>query len=162
MIVVISPPTSIAKEFQILHQLFEQGLEFFQLYKPSFSAQEIKQYVEGIHESNRHKVSLHSDQLKFHSLEEIEQYSVQYDYAFLSPIFNSISKKGYNSPFDLEVVKDFLQNRQEKIIALGGVDDDKIETVKTTGFDGVALLGAIWESEDPIGKFNRISEQWQN
>lgn len=161
MIVVISPPTSVAKELQILHQLFEQGLEFFQLYKPGFSAQEMEKYVESIHENHRAKVSLHTDQLKFHSLEEIVQYARPYDYAFLSPIFNSISKKGYYSPFDLEVVKDFLHNRPEKLIALGGIDEDKVETVKATGFGGAALLGAIWQSEDPVAKFNRIKTQWE-
>ena len=44
---------------------------------------------------------------------------------------------------------------------MGGIDEDKIETAKELGFSGVALLGAIWQSEQPVEKFKRIYELWQ-
>lgn len=162
MIVVISHPTAIEGEFQILHQLFDAGLEFFHLYKPGFSSREIEAYCAKIPEKYRHKVSLHSDHLKFHSLQELEEYSMDYDFAFLSPIFDSISKRGYKSPFELKDLKAFLIGRKEKIIALGGIDEDKIETVREAGFSGIALLGAIWQSEDPVEKYEQIKEKWLN
>ncbi|MGM0579179.1 MAG: thiamine phosphate synthase [Bacteroidota bacterium] len=160
MIVVISHPTPIEGEFRILHQLFDAGLEFFHLYKPSFSNREIEAYWAKIPEKYRDKVSIHSDHLKFHNLQELEECSVDYEYAFLSPIFNSISKKGYKSAFDLMELREVLKGKNGKIIALGGIDEDKIEKVKEAGFSGIALLGAIWHNEDSIGKYKKIKEKW--
>ncbi|WP_375581191.1 thiamine phosphate synthase [Marivirga tractuosa] len=160
MIVVISHPTPIEGEFQTLHQLFDAGLEFFHLYKPGFSSKEIEAYWAQIPEKYRQKVSMHSDHLKFHSLQELEKCSVDYEYAMLSPIFDSISKRGYKSSFDLKELRNFLKGRKEKIIALGGIDEDKIEKIKEAGFSGIALLGAVWHSENPIRKYKVIKEKW--
>jgi thiamine-phosphate pyrophosphorylase len=160
MIVIISHPTPVEGEFRILHQLFDAGLEFFHLYKPGFSRKEIEAYWVKIPEKYRKKVSLHSDHLKFHSLQELEECSVDYEYAFLSPIFDSISKTGYKSPFDLKELREVLKGRNEKIIAIGGIDEDKIEKVKEAGFSGIALLGAMWKNEDPVKKYKKIKERW--
>ena len=43
-------------------------------------------------------------------------------------------------------------------IAMGGVDEDKIEKARTFGFDGVAILGALWKSNEIVAKFKRIQE----
>ena len=45
------------------------------------------------------------------------------------------------------------------IIGLGGINEENIAMVKKSGFDGVALLGAIWESENPIAAFGKIHAQ---
>ena len=47
----------------------------------------------------------------------------------------------------------------KNIFALGGIDEDKIEICRELGFVGVAILGAIWQRENPIDKFNRIKEK---
>ena len=95
--------------------------------------------------------------LSLHSLNEIEHCNLKFDYAFLSPVFDSISKIGYKSTLDLHVVQKFLhKNKDTKIIALGGVDEEKIELVKELGFSGIALLGAVWQSSNPVEKFKRI------
>jgi thiamine monophosphate synthase len=44
----------------------------------------------------------------------------------------------------------------KNIIALGGIDEDKIALVRKIGFIGVAVLGAIWNSKNPVEKFIRI------
>jgi len=81
-----------------------------------------------------------------HGYREIEDLPFKTDYIFLSPIFDSISKKGYQSSFnDPEILAAFLANSQKRIIALGGVNNDRIETCKSLGFDGYAMLGNIWE-----------------
>ncbi|GAA5037849.1 thiamine phosphate synthase [Marivirga lumbricoides] len=162
MIIVISHPSPIEGEFRILNQLFDAGLEYFQLYKPNFSAQEIEAYKEQIQKKHLQKVSIHTDHHKFHSLKEMEEISVNDDYAFLSPIFDSISKKGYTSKFDLEELKSFLKRSPKKIVALGGIDEDKIDWVKEAGFSGIALLGAIWQSENPVEKYKAIREKWED
>ena len=83
---------------------------------------------------------------------------------FLSPIFNSISKRGYHSKFNLQELSIFLKKYNSSLIsknlgvaiALGGIDEEKIEIVRELGFSGVGVLGAIWESNDPIEKFVRL------
>lgn len=83
----------------------------------------------------------------FHSIEEIKNCKHPYKYGFLSPIFDSISKKEYKSTLDLDEIKTFLHSDQKPfpIIALGGININNIAMCKTLGFDGVAILGAIWE-----------------
>src|SRR5687768_15635196 len=120
MIIVISNPAPVAGEHHIIHQLFEEGLDAFHVYKPHFSQEQTQNFLQQISAGYRHKVALHAQHLKFHSLEELEACQQHYEYAFLSPVFDSISKTGYKSKFDLHSLKVFLRNRKEKIIALGG------------------------------------------
>lgn len=81
-----------------------------------------------------------------HSLEELSALDGQFDYAFLSPIFPSISKQGYEGNLDMQAVQSYLQKpHQTKVIALGGIDDSKIAQLQEWGFDGYAQLGNIWK-----------------
>ncbi|MGZ4060107.1 MAG: thiamine phosphate synthase [Bacteroidia bacterium] len=152
-LIVISYPTNLSNELEILCSLFEAGLECFHVYKPSFSEEEIQNYIHEIPSKYHNKIVLHSDYLKFHSLKEIENCKEKYEYAFLSPIFDSISKTGYKSGFKRKEIKEFLKNNNTKIIALGGIDENTIQEAINLGFDGAAVLGAIWMSKDPLEKF---------
>lgn len=160
MLIVISNPLPIKGEHQIINQLFDESLEIFQLYKPSFSKEETENFIQQISAEYHNRIVLHSHYFKFHSLKELEDCKEKYDYAFLSPIFDSISKSGYKSKFDLSEIKGFLKSRSENIIALGGIDEDKIEIIKDLGFQGIALLGSIWHSEYPVEKFKQIKVKW--
>ena len=100
-----------------------------------------------------------------HSIREIPRLKIPFNYIFLSPVFDSISNKGYNSKFKPEELKIFLkeyQNRPE-IIALSGIDYNSFVKAMELGFDGAAFLGYIWtdfEADQDIiiavKKFNRI------
>ena len=187
MVILISNPTPIKDEHEIIRQIFEEGLEVFHLRKKEFQENEMRAFIENIPEKYRRKIVLHSHyylvaeyglkginvpavyegkatagtlSVSFHSPEEIQKSELPFDYVFLSPVFDSISKEGYKSRFNPDELKLFLKDRKEKIIALGGMDEDKIETVKDLGFSGIALLGAIWQNENPVGKFKRIRERW--
>ncbi len=100
----------------------------------------------------------------FHSWQEIEENGFQYGYVFISPVFDSISKSGYKAGIDLRGALETKQNlaRQKKycpsIIGLGGVDEQNITELHQYGFDGVALLGAIWTANDLVEKYKRIKE----
>ena len=37
------------------------------------------------------------------------------------------------------------------LYAIGGIDRDRVETVVRAGADGVAAIGALWDSDDPPG-----------
>lgn len=80
-----------------------------------------------------------------HRFSEIQHLPINTDYVFLSPIFDSISKRGYTSGFDdAEILGAFLSETNRKVIALGGIDNTRIEKCKNLGFDGYAMLGYIW------------------
>lgn len=70
-----------------------------------------------------------------------------YAYAFLSPIYPSISKPGYQGHFDTDQLRTLNQSSQTPIIALGGVTLERIETLKADGFAGLAAIGAFWNHE---------------
>lgn len=82
-----------------------------------------------------------------HSIDEINNLPFDTDYVFLSPIYDSISKEGYESNFDLNELKRDLKNIDTKIIALGGVTLSKIDDLKAIGFNGYARLGDFWEND---------------
>lgn len=73
-----------------------------------------------------------------HSVEELDNNS-RFDYQFISPVFDSISKKGYNAGFNLTELSDKIKGKN--VIALGGVTPDKFPLLKSLGFRGAALLG---------------------
>ena len=37
-----------------------------------------------------------------------------------------------------------------EIVALGGVSSSNLAILQKSGFDGAAMLGAIWQAEDPL------------
>ena len=79
-------------------------------------------------------------------MEEISKYKNDYDYLFLSPIFDSISKVGYKSGFnDEELLNASVDGIiDERVIALGGVTFDKIPYLKELHFGGVAMIGGLY------------------
>lgn len=81
-----------------------------------------------------------------HSFEEVKKASPLLHYVFLSPVFDSISKQGYESKIDLNEAESFLKQdiKRPEVIALGGIDADNIDKVINSGFDGFAVLGAFW------------------
>lgn len=89
------------------------------------------------------------------SLPEIRHF----DYAFYGPVFNSISKAGYQSKVS-ENVRLNKADCETKIIALGGVQACNLTRIKRMGFDGAAVLGALWnEPHKAVQRFNQLKEQ---
>jgi thiamine-phosphate pyrophosphorylase len=81
-----------------------------------------------------------------HSLNEIKNNSFAFNYLFLSPVFDSISNKGYNSKIKIQAIRKFFKeepNRPE-VIALSGITADKVVHIAESGFNGLGLLGYIW------------------
>lgn len=88
-----------------------------------------------------------------------------FNYYFLSPVFDSISKEGYKTKFDYEVLREFINDissnkDQPEAIALGGIDENNIAKIKDFGFSGVALLGAIWK-DFKVENFNYSVEKFR-
>ncbi|MFC2380941.1 MAG: thiamine phosphate synthase [Prevotella nigrescens] len=81
-----------------------------------------------------------------HTLDEVKACKTKYDYVFLSPVFNSISKLGYTSAFTPKALSEAKKQGliDQKVVALGGITAANIDKTKYYGFGGVALLGDIW------------------
>ena len=85
-----------------------------------------------------------------HSLDEVKTNKDACSYVLMSPVFDSISKEGYKAAFSQKELKEAHKSKliDDKVVALGGVDETRIQTVKDLGFGGVAVLGDLW------GRFN--------
>src|SRR6185312_9640022 len=91
----------------------------------------------------------------FHSTSTILKSRRKYEYVFLSPVFDSISKKGYKSNFGLEELKLFLK-KSKNIVALGGISSKNIKTLKEIGFNGAVVIGTIWQSKSPVKSYKEL------
>lgn len=91
-----------------------------------------------------------------HSIHEFNLLSPIWDYAFCSPVFPSISKPNYNNA---QLLNSFKRrtNYAVKLIGLGGISLANKELVIKAGADGVALLGSIWNSENPIDEIHLLN-----
>lgn len=93
-----------------------------------------------------------------HSIKDFNSLENNFDYAFLSPVFKSISKENYEPKTDLFEALKSRTNYKTKVIALGGIDAQNIQKTMKNGFDDIALLGTIWNNENPIKQF-KICQQ---
>lgn len=74
----------------------------------------------------------------------------EFSYAFLAPVFDSISKPGHKQAFEHEALRLFLTRPwKTDFVALGGVSLDNVNLCKDMGFKTVALLGSIWNRMNP-------------
>lgn len=90
-----------------------------------------------------------------------------FDRVLVSPIFPSISKPGHvpTERLTQAAIASTLSSRaaipatakRTQVIALGGVELSRIANARSLGFDGVAVLGAIWQAADPIDAFNELN-----
>ena len=69
------------------------------------------------------------------------------DDVLLSPIFDSISKKGYASAFSPSQLEEAASQGiiDHQVVALGGVTLDKLPLLESWHFGGAAMLGSIWQ-----------------
>ncbi len=186
--IVITNPIAVKDEIRIIHSLFAEELSLLHIRKPHFSEIEMKAFVSEIGLDFREQLVLHShhnlasafgiNRLHFsekdrihsflsdksikststHSIEEFNALGEKFDYAFLSPVYPSISKPDYFSKINhLETIKK-RTNFSTKLIALGGISSENILTTLENGFDDVALLGTIWNSKNPLIKFKKCQQ----
>jgi thiamine-phosphate pyrophosphorylase len=96
-----------------------------------------------------------------HHMSHLDQVDPIFNYVFLSPIFDSISKKDYQSGFNEFTLKKALEKTKYSVYALGGVELNNIDKVKEFGFEGFALVGAIWTSKTPMEDYRAIKQKCQ-
>lgn len=93
----------------------------------------------------------------YHSISDLLRDEKNYHYVFLSPVFDSISKKNYKSSFNEAILKQSLTKTRQEVIALGGVKKENIYKAKEFGFSGIAVLGSIWgDGKDPVKELKEL------
>ena len=90
----------------------------------------------------KHKYHM-SISTSIHWREEWIELEEAFDYAFLSPVFNSLSKKDYKANREWQKLVELKP--ATKAIALGGIDLGKIDQIYAWNYQGVAVLGSVWE-----------------
>lgn len=186
-IIVITPSDFVVDEALKINRLFECGLDRLHLRKPDSGLGEVEALLQNIDPQYYSKIRIHdyfelaekyslggvhlnrrnalyegnlSKTRSCHTLEEL-RYIEDYEYVFLSPVFNSISKYDYPSNFTEE---ELLQAKEvglinERVMALGGISEANLKQVKSYGFGGIALLGSIWNGGDEIENFLKIKNR---
>ncbi|OAV73054.1 Regulatory protein tenI [Bacteroidales bacterium Barb6] len=189
-IIAITTEAMPAKEAEAINLLFDNGLETLHLRKPSVPEENVRQLIEqitpfyhpkivlhdcfdlldsfdlkGVHLNRRNPLPLQQKHLSVsrscHSIEEAKE-AGRYDYIFLSPVFDSISKAGYRKGF---IGEQLTQARadgiiNEKVIALGGMTAETIPYIIRYGFGGAAVLGALWGTFAEDGNLTALSERF--
>lgn len=175
-LIVITADTFLKEEAKAINRLFKEGLKTLHIRKPHCKVEELSLLLEQIEEEHLNRIVLHdhfqlvnqynlkgyhinqrnqnllekstekTTSRSCHGFEEIAENDF-YDYLFLSPIFNSLSKPGYGKAFTEE---ELLRARKakrihEKVYALGGITPSMCPLIKQYGFGGVAVLGYLWE-----------------
>ncbi|SIQ63397.1 thiamine phosphate synthase [Maribacter ulvicola] len=91
----------------------------------------------------------------FHDPKVLEQCGFEFDYHLLSPVFSSISKKGYEG-------KGFDVNHIDKlIVGMGGISDKTVAATLKLGFKGIGVLGGVWNMENPLESFLALKTQYE-
>lgn len=77
-----------------------------------------------------------------HQLPVPPHFRQQFSYVFYGPVFNSISKPGYDSVLPQQYQ---LPPQPVPVMALGGITPDTMRHVSQMNFNGAAVLGALWQ-----------------
>lgn len=81
------------------------------------------------------------------------------DYVTLSPIFPTASKPGYGPALGLAELA-AVQQVGLPVVALGGIDPDRIADCRAAGAAGVAILGGLMRAADPIAAVRTHLKAW--
>lgn len=185
-LILFTRPDIFEGEAAVITAIMERGLETLHLRKPDTADERIERLIcaiptrfhsrivlhgafhlaeryglRGIHLNSRSPLPPQGYKGQIsrtcHSLDEVARFKDECDYVTLSPIFDSISKRGYAAAFTREQIDGARRAGliDKSVIALGGIDESNIAAVHGMGFGGAALLGAVWNTPAPVEAFMR-------
>ena len=94
-----------------------------------------------------------------HSIEEMEASKVPPSFYLLSPVFDSVSKKGYPANPLLRKMREELKRVSRPVLAMGGVTPENYDSLFNMGFWGAAVIGSVWEDpHGPVHAFEKFSK----
>ena len=189
--IVVTEPEFILHEAGMIMQLFDAGLDTLHLRKPDSQPEECAALLaklpvwmrrhtvvhehfdlcdgyglQGIHLNRRNPLPPagfhgHTVSASCHSIGEAEERKAGLDYVFLSPVFNSISKQGYQSAYTDDQLAEAANSGiiDSSVIALGGVTLDRIAQLREWHFGGAAFLGDVWNKAVCGTEFDAYARQ---
>ncbi len=175
-LILLTPPDFFVEEDKILTALFEEGLDLLHLRKPGCEPVYSERLLTLLPESHRDQIVVHDHfylkeefnlrgihlnsrnpdppanykghiSKSFHDIDTMKAEKRNFNYVFLSPIFDSISKSDYKAAFEMSVLEDASARGiiDKKVMALGGVTAENMKTIKELGFGGAVVLGDLWD-----------------
>lgn len=177
-IIAISRPDFFRGESEVINEMFERGLERLHLRKPFCKEAEYKRLLGKIDPKFYKRISLHEHfdlanklgvggvhlnrrnpdapkgfdgRISASCRDTAEMHAMlnEYDYVFLSPVFDSISKKGYGAAYSYRELLGLALDGVigPGVVALGGVSEDKLKMLSDLNFSGAAVLGYLWQGD---------------
>lgn len=92
-----------------------------------------------------------------HSIAEMKGLCPDFEYCFISPVFDSISKAGYHAEIDRDALATSLGEVHTRVVALGGVDDATLPLLPKSCW-GAAVLGAIWMENEKSRRLENFKQ----
>ncbi|MGM9846652.1 MAG: thiamine phosphate synthase [Muribaculaceae bacterium] len=169
-IILFTSPSEVTGEAEMLTLLLQNGLNYLHIRKPEWSKENIGNLIAKIPACYHPKIKLHDcyelaehfdvgvclnsrntsvpNCIKHiskgtHSMQETAD-AENYDYVFISPVYDSISKAGYMSNSSL--IETANITGKTNLVALGGVKLSNLKEIRRKGFYGGAILGDIWDN----------------
>lgn len=174
-LIVVTAPTFFVEEDKIITTLFEEGLDILHLRKPETPAMYSERLLTLIPEKYHRRIVTHEHfymkeefnlmgihlnarnpkephdysghvSCSCHSIEEVKNKKHFYDYLFMSPIYNCITKEGTSAGYSAEELRQAGKEKiiDSKVMALGGITPDNILEIKDFGFGGAVVMGDLW------------------
>jgi len=185
---VISPEDDDPREPAAIGALLDAGLERYHVRKPAWDEARLDIWVNKLPAVVRLRLVLHGDPAlaarlglpchakdkggdipgafgrSCHDLATLEKRLAGYPTLFFGPVFMSLTKGGYGPPanFAWPALQALLTHRaagtSAEVYAIGGVTASGLARCQGLGFDGVAVLGAVWGERDPVAAFRLLQK----
>jgi thiamine-phosphate pyrophosphorylase len=94
-----------------------------------------------------------------HSADELTALGANFDFTFFSPVFGSISKGLPRGGFTDGELREAACGGVNAVYALGGISRETIRGAQDLGFSGCGVIGAVWESSDPVAAFRGLQRE---
>lgn len=187
-LLVLTAPGSVAAEAKTINSLFGAGLEILHFRKPGWRAERLMEVLDMVDPAHHPKIMVHAhqellDQYQLrgvhlpswsiapggaepghsrsrscHSTEEAESLAGIYEYLFISPVFDSVSKKGYLSAISIDELRDCSNRSGKRLVALGGITSATLPRLSTKVCWGAAVLGYVWQHPEVVERVRAFRE----
>lgn len=178
-LILLTNEEFFVEEDKIISALFEEGLDVLHLRKPGINPVYSERLLTLLPDEYHKRIVIHDHfylkkefnlmgihlncrhpeppagykghlSKSLHSIDEVNKEKKQFDYVFLSPVFDSISKSCYPAAFSNEELKSAHKAGiiDHRVMALGGISLKNIPQIKDYSFGGVVIKGDLWNRFD--------------
>ena len=96
----------------------------------------------------------------YHKLSDLQNEKRRYSYAFISPVFDSITHATLSGGFSKRALNIVNKSSRHPLLAVGGITPERLADIVPLGFAGAALHGAIWsEGRSPAHVFKMARDK---